>query len=119
MQNWSFRVWGCRGGISVDGPEYERFGGLTTCLELEFDGGRIFIDAGTGFARAGRELPHDGRDTLLFITHLHADHIKGFPFFTPAYLPNSELVMYGPGADGWANPDFIALRAAPAAVSDA
>jgi diguanylate cyclase (GGDEF)-like protein len=31
----------------------------------------------------------------LLIGHTHWDHIQGFPFFTPAFLPNSELNIYG------------------------
>ena len=107
MQNWSFRVWGCRGGISVDGEAYARYGGLTTCLELEYEGARIFIDAGTGFAHAGRVLAHDGRPTLLFVTHLHADHIKGFPFFGPLFTPGWDLQIVGPMREGLSPFEFM------------
>jgi diguanylate cyclase (GGDEF)-like protein len=31
----------------------------------------------------------------LLIGHTHWDHIQGFPFFTPAFLPTSELNIYG------------------------
>jgi ribonuclease BN (tRNA processing enzyme) len=30
------------------------------------------------------------------LSHLHHDHIQGFPFFVPAYLPNTRLHIYGP-----------------------
>jgi CheY-like chemotaxis protein/ribonuclease BN (tRNA processing enzyme) len=32
----------------------------------------------------------------LFISHTHADHIQGLPFFLPAFLPGSHLTVYGP-----------------------
>src|SRR5439155_484879 len=32
----------------------------------------------------------------LFIGHTHWDHIQGFPFFTPAFLPEAELNIYAP-----------------------
>jgi phosphoribosyl 1,2-cyclic phosphodiesterase len=35
-----------------------------------------------------------------FFSHLHWDHIQGFPFFGPAYGPGNELVLYGPGEGG-------------------
>jgi diguanylate cyclase (GGDEF)-like protein len=31
----------------------------------------------------------------LLIGHTHWDHIQGFPFFTPAFLPGTELNIYG------------------------
>ena len=34
----------------------------------------------------------------LLIGHTHWDHIQGFPFFTPAFLPGSELNVYGAAA---------------------
>jgi diguanylate cyclase (GGDEF)-like protein len=34
----------------------------------------------------------------LLIGHTHWDHIQGFPFFTPAFLPTSELNIYGSAA---------------------
>jgi len=35
----------------------------------------------------------------LFITHSHWDHIQGFPLFTPAYLQDTEIRIYGQSAD--------------------
>jgi diguanylate cyclase (GGDEF)-like protein len=32
----------------------------------------------------------------LLIGHTHWDHIQGFPFFTPAFLPKSELNIFAP-----------------------
>jgi len=32
----------------------------------------------------------------LFISHTHADHIQGLPFFLPAFLAGSHLTVYGP-----------------------
>ncbi|MBW2455263.1 MAG: MBL fold metallo-hydrolase [Deltaproteobacteria bacterium] len=96
------RFWGVRGSIATSGPEFARFGGNTTCFEIEAGDQRLIIDAGTGLRRLGDKLSAQarlvGRDvqaTMLF-THLHWDHIQGFPFFAPAYLPGTELDLYGP-----------------------
>ncbi len=32
----------------------------------------------------------------LFLSHTHADHIQGLPFFLPAFVPGSHLTIYGP-----------------------
>ncbi len=107
MSDWTFRIWGCRGGIPVGGASNGRFGGLTTCLELELPEARIFIDAGSGFADAGRHVGEDHRDTLLLMSHLHADHVIGFPFFAPLYQKGWKLEVAGVARAGHAPWDFI------------
>lgn len=94
--------WGVRGSIATSGHEFARTGGNTTCLEVEAGDRRLIIDAGTGLRGLGQKLltasQSTGRPiqaTFLF-THLHWDHIQGFPFFTPAFLPTTELDLYGP-----------------------
>jgi phosphoribosyl 1,2-cyclic phosphodiesterase len=37
---------------------------------------------------------HITRATLL-LSHTHWDHICGFPFFTPAYIPGNRIVIHG------------------------
>jgi phosphoribosyl 1,2-cyclic phosphodiesterase len=95
-------LWGVRGSIATSGPEFARFGGNTTCVEIEADGARLIIDAGTGVRALGDKLIQEahalGRPveaTFLF-SHLHWDHIQGFPFFRPAYLPDADLRLHGP-----------------------
>ena len=48
------RVWGARGSVPAPGPEMNRYGGNTSCVELELsDGSMLIIDAGTGIRGLG------------------------------------------------------------------
>ena len=91
------KFWGVRGSIASPGPTTVRYGGNTTCIEITTDAGEtIILDAGTGIRALGNELMKQGPVSVnLVISHTHWDHIQGFPFFTPAYLPNYQLVIYG------------------------
>lgn len=88
--------WGTRGSIPTPGAAFMRHGGNTSCMQIEH-GGEVFVfDAGSGIRELGLELLKGGpRRIHLFITHTHWDHIQGFPFFTPAFVPGYELVVYG------------------------
>jgi phosphoribosyl 1,2-cyclic phosphodiesterase len=87
------RCWGARGSIPVSGPQFERYGGDTTCLELRSrGGGLLIIDAGTGVRRLGNAMLLEGRrDCTLLFTHAHWDHIQGLPFFKPLYSPDLRI----------------------------
>ena len=94
--------WGVRGSIATAGPQFARFGGNTTCLEVFADGHRLILDAGTGLRALGQKMMAEAnqlgsnvRAQFLF-SHLHWDHIQGFPFFAPAFLPSSEIILRGP-----------------------
>jgi len=93
------RFWGVRGSIPAPGPRTVRYGGNTPCVEMEIAGETFIIDAGTGIRELGFDLmrraagaPIKGR---LFIGHTHWDHIQGFPFFTPLFLPTTKFQVYG------------------------
>jgi phosphoribosyl 1,2-cyclic phosphodiesterase len=85
--------------------EGHTYGGATTCLEIEGADSSFFIlDMGSGL----RELGNDAfrrmagghpRVFNFFMSHLHWDHIMGFPFFGPAFDPNSTIVIHSGHAD--------------------
>ena len=86
--------WGTRGSVPVSGPHVARHGGATTCLELELLGAkgptpeRVIVDCGTGLADLGRQAMARGQGAMsgvLYQTHLHWDHVQGFPFFAPLF----------------------------------
>lgn len=89
--------WGTRGSIATPGPSTVKYGGNTTCLEVQPEGARIVLDAGTGIRRLGEVLmKSSGDDPIhLFLTHSHWDHIQGFPFFAPAYDRARKIRIYG------------------------
>jgi CheY-like chemotaxis protein len=90
------RLWGTRGSIPVSGPRYAQHGGNTSCMEYAFGNERLIFDAGSGLREAGLSLlPGGPRHIHLFITHTHWDHIQGFPFFLPIYVPGYEITVYG------------------------
>ena len=48
------KVWGARGSVPAPGPEMNRYGGNTSCVELELsDGSTLILDAGTGIRSLG------------------------------------------------------------------
>ena len=94
------RFWGTRGSIAAPGPATARYGGNTSCVEVRAsDGTVIILDCGTGARELGLHLAQTMAQPMrlhLFIGHTHWDHIQGFPFFIPAFLPGSELNIYAP-----------------------
>ena len=93
------RVWGVRGSIPSPGPATLRYGGNTTCVEVRAGGELIVIDAGSGIRGLGQTLLREGGGTPIRLTllhsHAHWDHIQGFPFFAPAYVPTTRIRVVG------------------------
>lgn len=88
---------GVRGSIAVPGTDTIKYGGNTTCIQLQTDGGEhIILDGGTGIRLAGQELLANlPLKCTIFITHTHWDHIQGLPFFIPFFIPGNEINIYG------------------------
>jgi len=79
-------------------------GGNTSCLEVRSGDQLLIIDAGSGLRVLGAELMKNGfaggnQQADILITHTHWDHIQGFPFFGPAFIPNNRLTFHSPFAD--------------------
>lgn len=90
------KFWGTRGSIPTPGHRTRRYGGNTSCVEIRVDDALFVCDGGTGLRELGLDLLGRGGDVSahLLFSHTHWDHIQGFPFFTPAYLPGSTLHVY-------------------------
>ena len=93
------RFWGVRGSIPSPGASTTRYGGDTTCIEMKVGTETIIFDAGSGIRPLGLKLMREAQGEAikihLFITHTHWDHIQGFPFFVPAFIPNNHIMIYG------------------------
>jgi phosphoribosyl 1,2-cyclic phosphodiesterase len=116
--------WGVRGSVPAPGPEMNRYGGNTSCVELRTSTGvLILMDMGTGAIPLGRKLMNGpfGKgqgEAQLFLSHAHWDHIQGFPFFAPIFVPGNKFTVHGPGRsssmlegilEGQMNPHFSPL----------
>ncbi len=91
------RFWGVRGSIPSPGSKTVRYGGNTTCIEVETDDGEtIILDAGTGIHPLSQSLLKKlPLSCSIFITHTHWDHIQGLPFFVPIFIPGNQIRIYG------------------------
>jgi CheY-like chemotaxis protein/phosphoribosyl 1,2-cyclic phosphodiesterase len=94
------RFWGTRGSIATPGAGTNHFGGNTSCVELTTASGDLLIfDCGTGAHGLAAKLMAEGRKPIranILFGHTHWDHIQGFPFFTPAFIPGNSVAIYGP-----------------------
>lgn len=94
------QFWGTRGSIATPGPSTVRFGGNTSCVSVTTSDGACFIlDCGTGARPLGTALmahqPPSIAVTIL-LSHTHWDHIQGFPFFAPLFVPGNRITVCGP-----------------------
>lgn len=90
--------WGTRGSIAAPGPKTVIFGGNTTCLQVTLSSGRtVVIDAGTGMRNLGDVLASKSRSLELYLlmTHVHWDHLMGFPFFAPLFQDRCHIILDG------------------------
>jgi phosphoribosyl 1,2-cyclic phosphodiesterase len=76
------------------------FGGHTACVEIENGGEEYFAcDMGSGARAFGAHVlaRQGGRPPTVnvFMSHVHWDHIMGFPFFGPAYVPGTTIRIHG------------------------
>ena len=77
---------------------YGTIGGNTPCVQMTSLSNDVLIfDAGTGIREMGMCPEIMGNNHFsLFLSHLHWDHIQGFPFFGPLYNPNVTIDVYSP-----------------------
>jgi len=76
------------------------YGGHSSCVELDLGDEEYFVcDMGSGARAFGAHVlaRQGGRPATvhIFMSHMHWDHIMGFPFFGPAYAPKNRLRIYG------------------------
>jgi phosphoribosyl 1,2-cyclic phosphodiesterase len=94
------RFWGTRGSIAKPGPSTIRYGGNTSCVEIRSAAGTlVVIDCGTGAHELGKMLMETEARPLrghMLISHTHWDHIQGWPFFAPLFVPGNEWDIYAP-----------------------
>ncbi len=99
------KVYGARGSYSPTKSQATNFGVNTTCLRVDINDLLIILDAGSGIINLGKDLfqefkqkngdPDKWKMHLIF-THLHIDHLLGFPYFSMLYMPKSEIHYIGP-----------------------
>ncbi len=96
QDQFTVHFWGVRGSIPCPGAETVRYGGNTPCVEMRVGGKRLIFDGGTGLRVLGQYLlAHMPVEACMFFTHTHWDHIQGFPFFVPAFIPGNKFHLYG------------------------
>src|SRR5262245_2564992 len=108
------RFWGTRGSLPKPGPTTLRYGGNTSCVEVRTAGGTLIVlDCGSGAHDLGQALLAEASGPLhghLLITHTHWDHIQGFPFFAPLFVPSHVWDIYGPGGLGGSLQETLARQ---------
>jgi phosphoribosyl 1,2-cyclic phosphodiesterase len=93
------KVWGARGSVPAPGPEMNRYGGNTSCVQVTLRSGEeLILDAGTGIRNLGFDLTSDPQEINILLTHLHLDHIQGLMFFPPCFKSESRITIWGPAS---------------------
>lgn len=84
------------------------YGGHSSCVEIERSRDadshtHLLFDFGSGARALGQALLARHGTTPqtyhVFMSHLHWDHIMGFPFFAPAYIPGNRIVIHSGHAE--------------------
>ncbi|ANK80644.1 MAG: MBL fold metallo-hydrolase [Rhizobiales bacterium NRL2] len=77
------------------------YGGESSCVQIDTGGDEYVVcDMGSGARRfaldcLGRHGPGSPKTYNVFQSHVHWDHIMGFPFFVPAYIPGNVIRIHG------------------------
>jgi len=90
-------------GLLARSPHAMTYGGNTSCVEVDVGGATFILDCGTGVRGLGGQMIADGRakshPVHLCFSHFHWDHICGFPYFAPIYMPGRKLHVWSGRSD--------------------
>jgi phosphoribosyl 1,2-cyclic phosphodiesterase len=89
-------LWGTRGSLACSGPDTVRYGGDTSAVQVETEGGLLVLDAGTGIRPLGDALDPSVRRVDVLLSHLHMDHIQGLGFLRALFDPEIDVHVWGP-----------------------
>ncbi|MDB5395060.1 MAG: fold metallo-hydrolase [Rhodospirillales bacterium] len=76
------------------------YGGNTSCVQVDTGGPDYLIcDLGSGarefaLSALGKHGPAQPQTYHILMSHVHWDHIMGFPFFVPAFIPGNKIRIY-------------------------
>jgi phosphoribosyl 1,2-cyclic phosphodiesterase len=109
------RVWGCRGSLAAPGEATVRYGGNTSCIEVQLESGHVLVlDAGTGMRPLGTEMNAAGASEVhVLLTHLHLDHLQGLGFFQPLFRHGTDVHIWGPPSPVQTLAERIAIYLSP------
>ena len=110
MNEFKVKFRGVRGSFPVADRNFLKYGGNTSCVEVNVGGHLIILDAGTGMVGIGDDLmedyiasavrPEDRKQifSTILLSHIHHDHLMGLTFFKPIHIRSSKLMIFGAGA---------------------
>lgn len=104
MEKVKITCWESRGSCPAPHENRMEYGGNTTCFMIESDSLRLILDGGTGIC---------GDEIMVFLSHLHLDHIAGIPFFKPGYQEGRRIHFYGEGYGNHSLKEKLELIFAP------
>jgi phosphoribosyl 1,2-cyclic phosphodiesterase len=78
----------------------QTYGGHSPCVEIESGTAEYLIcDMGSGARALGARIMAAAKSgpvvVNVLMSHVHWDHIMGFPFFAPAYVPGTHIRILG------------------------
>jgi phosphoribosyl 1,2-cyclic phosphodiesterase len=78
----------------------QTYGGQSPCVEIETGCAEyLMCDMGSGARAFGARIMAAQKSGPIVVnvlmSHVHWDHIMGFPFFTPAYVPGARIRIFG------------------------
>ena len=84
----------------LDFPTRHSYGGNSACVDLVGGTEYMVCDMGSGLRSLGQQImrehgPGTPQVYNFFMSHVHWDHIMGFPFFPPAYIPGNTIRIHG------------------------
>ena len=95
--------YGVRGSFPIARRDQIRYGGNTTCLHFQTQSGQdLILDGGSGIRLLGKDMMQGafgqgkGKAHIL-VGHTHWDHILGYPFFHPFYVPGNQFLVASAG----------------------
>ncbi len=105
-------VWGARGTCPSPGAHTTRYGGNTSCIDVQLvSGARVVLDAGTGLRLLGNSLsmtthassasdaPPTSVPLTIVLTHRHSDHVIGLSHFAPLITGRHRIRIACGGVD--------------------